>query len=350
MSNTVARIFAAFALAAVLPICPVPAQTPAPPPVQTIVDGRLAIGEAMLPVFVSADWAMSLPTIRRAVIIVHGYERNAADYARNTIALDPPSDTLVVVPQFLAPEDIAAHHLADNLLRWRHDLWSGGLPAIMPAPLSSYAALDAIISKLSDRATFPNLTGIVVAGFSAGGQVVQRYAIVGENTARTASNENGIRYVVGSPSSYAYFGDERARFDGTFGPFTDTATCPEFDRWKYGFAGDLPSYVAAAVTHGIPALERRYVERDVVYLVGSNDNDPNHRFLDKSCAGEAQGPDRLARMKFFLADMRARDGAMFRQHAWIIDGSAHNEARVFGSACGRAALFRDAACSEPETQ
>jgi pimeloyl-ACP methyl ester carboxylesterase len=349
MTTLVLRIIAAFTLSILLPIGSVLAQIPVPPPVAVIGDERLPIGDGVLPVFVSADWTKPAPAIRRAIIVVHGYERNAADYARNMMALGPPDDTLVVVPQFLAPEDAAAHHLPDNVLRWRRDLWSGGYPAVGPISLSSFSALDAILGKLGDG-ILSNLTTIVVAGFSAGGQVVQRYAIVGANETGVAGNTIRVRYVVGSPSSYAYFGDERPLANGTFADFADTAACPQFNHWKYGFAGDLPPYVATVVTNGIPALEGRYARRDVAYLVGSNDNDPNHRFLDKSCAGEAQGLNRLTRMKFFLADMRRRDSDVLRHHMWIIDASAHNEARVFGSACGRAALFGNGICSEAEVQ
>src|ERR1700734_4508702 len=102
------------------------AQEPASPPVAAVVDGRLPIGNAVLPVFVSQDWSQPLPGIHRVVVVIHGYERNAADYARNMMALGSPADTLVVAPQFLAPEDIAAHNLPDDVLRWPREDWSGG--------------------------------------------------------------------------------------------------------------------------------------------------------------------------------------------------------------------------------
>jgi hypothetical protein len=322
---------------------PVLAQTPVPPPVAAVVDGRLPVGGAVLPVFVSRDWSQPLPAIRRVVIVVHGYERNAADYARRMMELGPPADTLVVAPQFLAPEDIAAHHLPDTVLRWPHDTWSGGEPALGPAPLSAFDGIDAIIAKLRDRAIFANLSTVVVAGFSAGGQVLQRYAIVGRGAGLGGAGIQ-VRYVVGSPSSYAYFNDDRPQADGSFGTFAGAATCPAFNRWKYGFAGNLPPYVAAVAAPGVSALERRYAVRDIVYLVGANDTDPDHPFLDKSCAAEAQGANRLARMQFFLAEMKQRDGDVFKQRMWVIDSAAHNEAKVFGSPCGRAALFDEAGC------
>lgn len=314
---------------------------PASPPVTAVVDGRLALGDAQLPVFVSRDWTKPLPDIRRAVVVVHGYNRNAADYARNMMALEPPADTLVVAPQFLTPEDIAAHHLSDGILRWGREDWLNGNPALGPAALSAFDGFDAIFARLTDRASFPNLAQIVLAGFSAGGQVVQRYAAVGKG-----EDAIPLRYVVGSPNTYVYFGDERPLPDGGFGPFPGAADCPDYNRWKYGLAGGLPPYVLGAAGQGISALERRYVARDVVYLAGGDDTNPNHRLLDKSCAGAAQGPTRLARMQAFVADMKRRDGEAFRQPMWVIPGVAHNEARVFGSPCGRAVLFGDTVCSK----
>ncbi|MGA8398873.1 MAG: hypothetical protein WB697_03240, partial [Stellaceae bacterium] len=156
-----------------------------------------------------------------------------------------------------------------------------------------------------------------------------------------------LRYVVGSPGTYTYFGDERPLPDGTFGASAGIQ-CPDYNRWKFGFAGGLPPYASAATAKGIPALEHRYVARDVVYLAGGDDTDPNHRLLNKTCAAEAQGPTRLARMQFFLADMKQRDGVAFRQPMRIIPGVAHNEARVFGSPCGRAALFDEPGCAGEE--
>jgi pimeloyl-ACP methyl ester carboxylesterase len=252
------------------------------PPVEVVVDGRLPIGVGQLPVFTSQDWGQPLPGVHRVVIVVHGYNRNAADYARNMMALEPPADTLVVAPQFLDPDDIAAHHLPDAVLRWDREEWLDGNQALGPTSLSAFDGFDAILAKLTDRSIFPNLAQIVLAGFSAGGQVVQRYAEVGKG-----ENAIPLRFVVGSPGTYAYFGTERPLSDGSFGTFAGAADCPGYNRWKYGFAGGLPPYVLGAVGQGIVAIEHRYAARDIVYLAGGNDTDPNHRLLDTSCAGEA---------------------------------------------------------------
>lgn len=319
-------------------------EPPLAPPVKEVVAARLPVGDALLPVSVSQDWSRPLPAVRRAVVIVHGYGRDAADYVRIVAGFGAGADVLVVAPQFLAGEDVREHQLSGTVLRWQADRWSGGYPAEGPAPVSAFDAIDAVLARFGNRAAFPNLESVVVAGFSAGGQLVQRYAIVGKGglafgAARLAIR---LRFVVGSPSSFAYLNDQRPSAAG-FAPFA-AAGCPGFDSWKYGFAAGLPPYVATVTPLGLAGIERRYAERDVVYLVGANDNDPNHRVLDKSCAAEAQGANRLARMQGFFAYLKYREGRALAHRLWIVDGAAHNAAKVLGSPCGRAALFADQDC------
>jgi hypothetical protein len=331
-------------------IGPAGADTPAPPPVKEVANSRLpvrgAAGDGLLAVAVSRDWSKPLPGIARAVIVVHGYHRTAVGYFTMVTRLTPDDRSLVVAPQFLAPEDIAAHGLPDTVLRWRYNHWSDGSDAVGPAAISSYEAIDVLIRTLANRAVLPDLTTIVLAGFSGGGQLVQRYAAVGQGERLLAGSRIGLRYVVGSPSSYVYFGNERPRSGGGFGPFAGAAACPQFDRWRYGFAGTLPAYVTASLKEGLAALENRYAGSDLIYLLGTADNDPNHQELDKSCAGEAQGPNRLARGLAYFEQMRARNGPVLKQHLWEAPDAAHQPERVFASPCGRAALFDVPGCPQ----
>jgi len=325
-----------------------PAQ--ANPPVRSVVDSRVSVhsaaGDGLLAVAVSHDWSKPLPGIARAVIFVHGYHRTAVGYFANAARLAPDNRTLVIAPQFLAPEDTAAHGLPDTVLRWQRDHWSDGGSAEGPVAMSSFEVIDSLLRTLANRALLPDLTTIVLAGFSGGGQFVQRYAAVGQGERLLTGGRIGLRYVVGSPSSYVYFGDERPWPEGGFGPFAGAAVCPQFNHWKYGFAGILPDYVAASLREGLTARERRYAGLDLIYLLGTADNDPNHSELDKSCAGEAQGPNRFSRGLAYFEQMRARDGAVLKQRLWQAPGAGHQPERVFASPCGRAALFDLQGCSE----
>jgi pimeloyl-ACP methyl ester carboxylesterase len=92
---------------------------------------------------------------------------------------------------------------------WTLRGWIGGGAAVGPAPIGSFEALDAMLAMLADRKRFPALTRVVVAGHSGGGQVVQRYAVVGEGPAALAAVGVDVRYVVANPSSYLYFDASR---------------------------------------------------------------------------------------------------------------------------------------------
>jgi len=83
----------------------------------------------------------------------------------------------------------------------------------------------------------------------------------------------------------------------------------------------------------------------VVYLLGTADTNPNHPALDKSCAGEAQGPYRFARGHAFFAYLQARHPTGLAQRLWEVPGVGHDGARMLGSACGLAALFDKPGCA-----
>jgi pimeloyl-ACP methyl ester carboxylesterase len=308
-------------------------------PVKVVADARLAVGDkGVLPLYVSSDWSKPLPEITRAVLVLHGRLRNADVYYRSaltaqTAAGDVGKTTIMIVPQFLAQVDIEGWHLPSDTLRWSLEGWEGGEPALGPTPASSFDALDAILARLADRQTFPNLKEVVVAGHSGGGQVVQRYAIAGLGETPLLAAHVGVRYVVANPSSYAYFSAERPEPQ-------IAASCPGYNDWKYGMEA-RPPYLAKPS----PAeLEQRYVSHQVIYLLGTRDIDPNHPALDKSCMGEAEGPYRYMRGHSYFATMQKRDGGTPNHRLWDVDGVGHNGDKMLTSPCGLAALFDMPGC------
>ena len=315
-------------------------------PVKAVGDQRLevrtAAGRGVLPLYASlplADTAVQ-PDIERAVLVFHGRLRDADVYwrsAQKALAAVPAQapHTLLVVPQFLAERDVAAHGLAPETLRWTLEGWEGGEPALAPARVSSFEAIDAVLALLADRHRFPHLAQVVVAGHSGGGQVVQRYAVVGQGEAALAAVGVPVRYVVANPSSYLYFSADRPQADGGFKPLPPQ-DCPTVDQWKYGWA-DAPAY---ATQLSPQAYEARYVKRDVTYLLGGLDVDPAHPALDKSCAGEAQGPYRLARGRAYASYLQSRHPDL-KPAVHEVPGVGHDGDRMLGSACGLAALFDD---------
>ncbi|MDB5611020.1 MAG: hypothetical protein JWP25_7920 [Bradyrhizobium sp.] len=303
-------------------------------PVKEVADQRIAVGtQGMLPLYVSADWSSPLPNITRAVLVLHGRLRDANVYFRSArtaqaAAGEAGNASLMIVPQFLAGIDVDAYQLPAGTLRWTLEGWEGGDPAIAPAPVSSFDALDAILARLADRRLFPNLKEVVVAGHSGGAQVVQRYAIAGKGELVLTRAGVGVRYVVANPSSYAYFSGERPE------PAI-AASCLGYDNWKYGMES-RPAYLADAT---VTALEQNYVARRVIYLLGTQDINPNHPALDKTCMAEAEGPYRYARGHAYAATMQARDAGTPNHSLWDVQGVGHDGDKMLTSPCGLKALF-----------
>ena len=276
----------------------------------------------------------------RAIIVVHGVLRDA-DYYYDTgviaaAAAHALSDTLVIAPQFVEESDLAGHPVSGQTLYW-NATWPGGSDAIAPAPISTYDVFDAMIARLSDATRFPKLRQIVVAGHSAGGQIVQRYAVVGKAPELDGAGRTPVRLIVSNPSSYLYFSDWR--------PFPPH-DCPDFDQWRYGLRG-APRYVTGSAAE----LEARFVRRHVIYLMGTADVDPAEEDLDRSCGGEAQGPYRFARAKYYIAYIARRHPGGTAQSYAFVEGVAHDNRRMFTSPCGLAVIFgrATAPCARPLT-
>ncbi|GAB4058758.1 hypothetical protein [Uliginosibacterium sediminicola] len=309
------------------------------------LDVRAGEGQGRLPIHVSRDWSQAQPAVRRALIVVHGITRDDLLAGERAAAKVPSAadDAIIITPQFLIAEDVAAHQLPELTLRWGVDDWKAGFKAQAPAPLSAYAVMDAIFARLLDRQLFPNLQSIVLAGHSAGGQYLQRYALFGQGSALVDQAGVRLRYVVANPSSYAYANDLRPLAAGGFAA-ADASQCERVDRWPYSLSANLPAYARKPLDPA--ALMRRYLAHDVIYLLGEEDKDPHHPQLDKSCAGEAQGDSRLQRGRYYFAYAAQfpRDAA-FKQRLFIVPGVAHNSTRMFGSSCGLAALFDEGRCT-----
>jgi hypothetical protein len=121
------------------------------------------------------------------------------------------------------------------------------------------------------------------------------------------------------------------------------------NKYKYGL-GDLHSYMSAT---GEEQLERQYYEREVIYLLGDEDSDPNAPDLDTSCAAMLQGIHRLERgiiYNFYLLHYFGHD-IMNRHTNAIVEGVGHSANAMFNSGCGIRYLFDvdpNGECGDPK--
>lgn len=307
--------------------------------------------------------------IETAWIVIHGSGRNVDDYvccAISAAALE--SSVMILAPWFLSPKDppvnitsssrlqhAAAIAQPPRVLVWAEEgpidhTWRYGANAV-DRNISSYAVVDEMLRRLvSDRRRFPALRRIVVAGHSAGGQYVQRWALL-SNGAAFADPAKAFfprvptRVVVANPKSFCWL-DERRMFNGTLRKPQGDAVylCPTYDEWEWGFQNSTKSserdalnapYVQAAIRDagGIGAVVARYPSRDVVYLAGEMDV-----LFNGECEDKMQGPYRRVRSANFYASLREIFGRPIH-HRLVVASVNHDHCLMFQSPEGRQALF-----------
>jgi len=257
------------------------------------------------------------PAITRALVIVHGTNRDADNYFRTAVTAaflgDALENTVVIVPR-IASADRGCHDmLAQNEVSYScggSDSWRSGGVAASNDKLTSFDFMDEILKKLARKQAFPNLRSIVVAGHSAGGQYVTRY----EMSNRIHETLGlPVSYVVANPSSYAWLDATRPVVDGdkiTFRNFGAGRNCSSYDKWPYGL--EQRTGYASKLTDD--QLKHQLASRPTTYLLGEIDILPLGGF-DNSCPAMAQGPTRRARGEAFGKLATEKLGA---KHATVI--------------------------------
>ncbi|HEX5971985.1 MAG TPA: alpha/beta fold hydrolase [Gemmatimonadaceae bacterium] len=282
--------------------------------------------------------------ITRALIMVHGAARNPDHYFETATAAgflaNALENTVIIAPRFAAGRD----SLAPNEVEWpeRRDSWrSGGMSPSNPT-ISSFDFVDELLRELADKKVFPNLTKIVVAGHSAGGQFANRYGM--SNKVHGTLGKVQVSYVVANPSSYAWpaavrplpTGDanpvdaykaslephaEEVHANYTYGPF-DTSKAATYNKWPAGLE-DRSGYTAGMSD---AQLTKNLVERPATYLLGQVDVLPLGGF-DSSPSAMAQGPTRRARGEAFFKYVNGTLGA--KHKAIIVPECGHNDRCIY---------------------
>ena len=239
--------------------------------------------------------------ITRALIVVHGQNRNADGYFRTAVAAaflaNALGDTIVISPRFAAGNGSCKDALAANEVNWTCSgvSWRVGGVAIGNEALTSFDFGDELLRRLARKDVFPNLKLIVFSGHSAGGQFVSRYEFANQVHEKLGVP---VTYVVANPSSYAWPDANRPVADKPeYRPYGDSACA--YDRWPYGWQQRVG--YAARVTD--EQLKKQLASRPVVYMVGALDTLPIAGF-DSTCPAMAQGEHRLARAQAYTSYLK----------------------------------------------
>jgi len=272
------------------------------------------------------------PTVRRAVIVVHGNGRDADRYYDRLVAAAKAEsrlhDAALLAPHFRTEEDGPSPHEH----YWSSQGWKIGNKSRDAGRVSSFAVMDELLARIcsNTRKIFPALQAVVIVGHSAGGQFVNRYAAGGQDCPDPAVE---VRYVVMNPSSYLYVDARRESALG--GGFAVPAPdCEDYDEYKYGLA-DLNAYMKRV---GPERIRKNLFEREIYYLAGSEDVKPG-KSLDTSCPAGLQGPDRVARHASYRRYRELFDdwtGSVFA----TIPGVGHSGGEMLMSDTARRVTFR----------
>lgn len=300
-----------------------------------------------VPYFSNYNLTETNTSIERLVVVLHGTGRTAESYfqamASATQNAATEENTLVIAPRFILESDLGESGYGEDYLYWTNDGWKEGLGTAGSSgggnPLiSSYEVMDQLITQVTND--FPSLKKIVFAGHSAGGQYFNRYAAVSPIHQLTDEKGISVKYIIANPSSYMYLNNER-RIEGYDDLFRTPPkpSCGDYNEYKYGLE-KLNQYMGQVTPE---TIREQYKNRNVVYLLGELDNDPNSSDLDTDCAAMMQGSNRLERGIIFFNYLKHLYGNSISESQSLetVPGAGHDKARMFDSKEGRAVIFQD---------
>ncbi|KAI9687685.1 MAG: hypothetical protein M1820_010391 [Bogoriella megaspora] len=247
-----------------------------------------------------------LSKIQRAVVIVHGLQRDPGTYMANILSAlrqvknRPEVDVdsvAIMAPYFPNGDDKnkgypwtdglkAGRGSTTNALVWQGSQWSGGSNNQYPyysTVTSSYDALDAIVKWFDDKSVFPNMHQIVIAGHSLGAQTTQRYAALGN----VLNTKSPVTYWIGNPNSWLWFNSSRP---------IDTSSCADYDDYRDGLSNFTNTYAASLVASGDQAVIDRWNSRSINFARGTQDTGDD----STDCAPGTTGANRNERFYNFI--------------------------------------------------
>ena len=124
--------------------------------------------------------------VKRMIIVLHGNNRTAFTRQNDIIQAANSEnaylETLIISPHFIGTQELIDNNLDDYHLYWKDTGWmdggnsnsSGAYPR--DESFSSFEVMDDIISQVVYGGKFPNISQIILTGYSGGGQFMNRYA------------------------------------------------------------------------------------------------------------------------------------------------------------------------------
>lgn len=330
-------------------------------PYATISSQRLPLGpftdesgeRVMLefPYETSHDLSVFNEDITRVVFVIHGLDNTNPNFmlnaTLNAAALCTPNATnytVIITPQFLESH-LVWEFTPSNIIYWNSPYWGSddagyGYRPRRRVRVSSYSVMDELVLRIAmlKRSVYPNLQQIVIAGHSAGGQFVNRYAALSPHVDYVSRLQIKTRFVPMNPSSYVYMNGTRVV--DSRGLVFDTPVDPPAGYNHYGYGlSNLSAYAYAGSVGSIRTILVKMVNRQVCYMVGENDTTTSG--LDVSDAAMLQGKTRCERGVFYFRHLQHVFGERIRklQSLSVVPSVGHSYPKMSASDAGLRNLF-----------
>lgn len=226
--------------------------------------------------------------LRYAVIYIHGSkggEKDAAARLRNKLKQYRSKEKVYCIAPSFFTDGHCSEDKQKNALIWEAG-WRGGSSAVNGNNISNFEIIDEIYSILSNKKLYPQMKHITLAGFSAGGQCVNRYVAVGK---MPVSPTIETVFVVGNPSVYLYI--DKLRFKD--GKFQKVKSKSNYNRWFLGLENRYPYCKKIKKSQILKNLS----SRPTLYFCGTADTEK--AMLDVDKASMLQGKNRYERFLIY---------------------------------------------------
>jgi len=292
---------------------------------------KTGTGSGYLPVL--ASHPPSTKSYGKGVVVVHGKHQSDqgsyfADLMGQVLGSGVDESMVVVAPGF--PDQACSEKTwnggseSHEALQWSKNThqWIFGANSDQGG-VSTFQALDDVVTWTEKEYKVKEM---VVTGFSAGGQMVSRWAIMSAHGEQGKTSSGvPLKIVVGSPSTFAYLDAKRPDLDCSPDQSTGSShRCANFlvprklrcngsyDEYGYGLAGlqdtpkdaadelvSLHAYLKSTISgHQQYAdyIKKRFRSKDFRMMVGTKDEKTCKRgACSGNCASMVQGSNRLQR-------------------------------------------------------
>ncbi|UZJ56083.1 hypothetical protein CBS101457_005403 [Exobasidium rhododendri] len=324
--------------------------------------------KATVPLFVNKEYAAAsgdVSSAETAYIVQHGKSIDPQQYFSDIYNVIGDDGGIIIAPGMYETNSTTAptgYYQPTKNMAWDkiENSWSMGADAIAPArgthdldgaTCSSFDVYDAIVKHLSNKERYPRLTQIVFVAHSRGSNAIIRYSILKGDIPNFTT-----RYVIANFATTTYFDTAR--------PLPIANGCPTATQYPYQLvATGMPRYVQAKFTQSATTLFKNWAALDFIHLVGDYDTQSREGNPTPTCDQFAQGGvNRRDRNYAYWADINLlaatntdvsqyfgysdlQDGTTpltgvnFNHQMCVVDQVGHDDAEMFSSECGKAAIL-----------